>query len=95
MRERVVLLGHALPNALIPIITVIALGLPALIGGTVIIEQIFAWPGMGTLAITAIFNRDYPVLMGFNLFVALAIILSSLLADIAYALVDPRIRYSD
>jgi peptide/nickel transport system permease protein len=95
IREQVVMVTHALPNALIPIITVIALGLPALIGGTVIIEQIFAWPGMGTLAISAIFGRDYPVLMGFNLFVALAIILSSLLADIAYAVVDPRIRYSD
>jgi peptide/nickel transport system permease protein len=66
-----------------------------LVGGTVIIEQIFAWPGMGTLAISAIFGRDYPVLMGFNLFIALAIILSSLLADIAYALVDPRIRYGE
>jgi peptide/nickel transport system permease protein len=95
LREWVVMLGHALPNALIPIITVIALSLPALIGGTVIIEQIFAWPGMGTLAISAIFNRDYPVLMGFNLFIALAIVLSSLIADVAYAVVDPRIRYSD
>ena len=95
IRERMVMISHALPNALIPIITVVALSLPALVGGTVIIEQIFAWPGMGTLAIGAIFNRDYPVLMGFNLFVALAIILSSLLADIAYAMVDPRIRYSD
>jgi peptide/nickel transport system permease protein len=95
LKERVVLIAHALPNALIPIITVIALGLPALVGGTVIIEQIFAWPGMGTLAISAIFGRDYPVLMGFNLFIALAIILSSLLADIAYALVDPRIRYGE
>jgi len=93
--ERAVLLGHALPNALIPIITVIALHLPALVGGTVIIEQIFAWPGMGTLAITAIFGRDYPVIMAFNLIIALAIVLSSLVADVAYALVDPRIRYSN
>ncbi len=95
LRERAVLGAHALPNALIPIITVVALSLPALIGGTVIIEQIFAWPGMGSLAITAIFSRDYPVLMGFNLFIAMAIIISSLLADVAYALVDPRIRYSE
>jgi peptide/nickel transport system permease protein len=93
--EPTVLLRHALPNALIPIITVIALNLPALVGGTVIIEQIFAWPGMGTLAITAIFGRDYPILMGFNLIVALAIVASSLIADVAYALVDPRIRYRD
>ncbi len=95
LHEQVVMVGHALPNALIPIITVIALNLPALIGGTVIIEQIFAWPGMGTLALSAIFARDYPVLMGFNLFVALAIIISSLLADVAYAVVDPRIRYGN
>ena len=95
LRERMVMVAHALPNALIPIITVIALSLPALIGGTVIIEQIFAWPGMGTLAINAIWGRDYPTLMGFNLVIACAIVLSSLLADIAYALVDPRIRYQD
>jgi peptide/nickel transport system permease protein len=95
LRERLVMARHALPNALIPIITVVALNLPALIGGTVIIEQIFAWPGMGTLAITAIFGRDYPVLMGFNLFIALTIVISSLVADVAYAAVDPRIRYSE
>jgi peptide/nickel transport system permease protein len=95
LRERSVMLAHALPNALIPIITVIALSLPALIGGTVIIETIFAWPGMGTLAISAIWGRDYPVIMGFNLIIALAIVLSSLVADVAYAMVDPRIRYSD
>ena len=88
-----VVLRHALPNALIPIITVVALHLPALVGGTVIIEQIFAWPGMGTLALTAINGRDYPVIMAFNLVAALAIVASSLIADIAYALVDPRIRY--
>lgn len=91
--ERTVLLSHALPNALIPIITVVALHLPALVGGTVIIEQIFAWPGMGTLAINAIWERDYPVIMAFNLIIAITIVLSSLIADVSYALVDPRIRY--
>lgn len=93
LREFRVILRHALPNALIPIITVVALHLPALVGGTVIIEQIFAWPGMGTLAITAINGRDYPVIMAFNLVAALAIVGSSLIADLAYAVVDPRIRF--
>jgi peptide/nickel transport system permease protein len=87
------MLRHALPNALIPIITVVALHLPTLVAGTVIIEQIFAWPGMGTLAITAINGRDYPVIMAFNFVAALSIIASSLMADVAYAFVDPRIRY--
>lgn len=93
LHERAVILKHTLPNALIPIITVVALHLPSLVAGTVIIEQIFAWPGMGTLAITAINGRDYPVIMAFNLVAALAIVGSSLIADVAYAFVDPRIRY--
>ena len=76
-----------------PIITVLALRLPYLVAGTVILEQIFAWPGMGTLAITAIWGRDYPVVMAFNLVTALAIVGSNLLADVTYAIVDPRVRY--
>jgi peptide/nickel transport system permease protein len=93
LRERAVLLRHALPNALIPIITVLALRIPYLVAGTVILEQIFAWPGMGTLAITAIWGRDYPVVMAFNLVTAVAIVGSNLLADVTYAIVDPRVRY--
>ena len=88
-----VIMRHALPNALLPIITVIALHLPTLVAGTVIIEQIFAWPGMGTLAITAINGRDYPIIIGFNFVAAVAIVASSLIADLAYGLVNPRIRY--
>jgi peptide/nickel transport system permease protein len=85
---------HALNNALIPLITVVALQFPVLVGGSVIIEQIFAWPGMGTLAISAIFGRDYPVIMAINLLGGVTIVLSSLIADVLYAVVDPRVRYT-
>lgn len=93
LAERAVLLGHALRNALIPLITIISLDIPFLIGGTVIIEHIFAWPGMGTYSLTAIFSRDYPVIMAVNFMVALVVLMSNLLADITYAFADPRIRY--
>ena len=93
LSESSVVVGHSLRNALIPIITVVALNVPSLLGGTVIIEQVFAWPGMGSLAIGAVQNRDYNTLMGINLIAAIMILLSNLLADMVYALVDPRIRY--
>ena len=94
LRERAVVYEHALRNALIPLVTVIALNLPRLLGGTVIVEAIFAWPGMGTLAITAVRGRDYPVIMAINLIAAVMILLSNLLADLIYAVIDPRIKYS-
>ena len=93
LAEKAVLLRHALRNALIPLITIISLDIPFLIGGTVIIEHIFAWPGMGTYSLTAIFSRDYPAIMAVNFMVALVVLLSNLLADITYAIADPRIRY--
>jgi ABC-type dipeptide/oligopeptide/nickel transport system permease component len=89
---RLVILRHALPNALIPLITVIGIQIPALFAGAVVIEQIFSWPGMGQLALAAITQRDYPVLMGFTMIIAVLVLLSNLAADIAYAVVDPRIR---
>lgn len=91
--ERTILFTHALRNSLIPLITVIGLDLPYLIGGAVIIEFIFAWPGMGTYSLGAINARDYPAIMGVNFMVALVVLLSNLLTDITYAFVDPRIRY--
>jgi peptide/nickel transport system permease protein len=94
LRERTVIYQHALRNALIPLVTVIALGLPRLLGGTIIVEAIFAWPGMGTLAITAVRGRDYPVIMAINLITAVTILMSNLLADLIYAVIDPRIKYS-
>jgi peptide/nickel transport system permease protein len=93
LSNRVVIYRHALRNALIPLVTVIALTLPQLLGGTVIIEQVFSWPGMGTLAITAVRGRDYPTIMAINLIGAVAILVSSLIADIIYAWIDPRISY--
>ena len=91
--ERVVIFKHALRNALIPIVTLMGLSLPDLFGGAFIIETIFAWPGMGRLGVQAIFGRNYPMIMGIVMFSALLIVLGNLLADIGYALVDPRIRY--
>jgi peptide/nickel transport system permease protein len=94
VREGVVVLRHALRNALIPVVTVVALNLPALIGGTIIIEAIFAWPGMGTLVLRSVRALDYPVIMATNMVIAVTILLSNLLADVIYGLLDPRIRYS-
>src|ERR1051326_8532743 len=87
-----VILKHALPNALIPLITVIGIQVPALFAGAVVVEQIFSWPGMGQLALASITQRDYPVLMGFTMLIAVLVLTCNLLADAAYALVDPRIR---
>ena len=91
--ERVVIFKHALRNALIPIVTILGLSLPDLFGGAFIIETIFAWPGMGRLGVMAIFQRNYPLIMGITVFSAVLIVLGNLLADMAYAWVDPRIRY--
>lgn len=93
LRENAIIGRHALRNALIPIITIIALDIPRLLGGTVIIEQVFAWPGMGSLAIASVQGRDYNVLMGINLVAAIMILASNLIADAVYGLVDPRIKY--
>ncbi len=91
--ERTVIFKHALRNALIPIVTILGLSLPSLFGGAFIIETIFAWPGMGRLGVLAIFQRNYPMIMGIVVFSAVLIMFGNLLADIGYALVDPRIRY--
>ena len=88
-----IVVRHALRNALLPLVTVIGLSLPSLLGGAVIIEAIFGWPGLGTLSLTAVTQRDYPVIMGVNFIAAVMVLLSNLLADLAYAVADPRIRY--
>ncbi len=93
LHERRVIYGHALRNALIPIITVLGLLLPFLFSGSFIVEAIFAWPGLGQLGVQSIFSRDYPVVMAINLFAALSVLLGSLIADMLYGLADPRIRY--
>jgi len=86
-----VLFKHVLRNALIPIITVIAIFLPGLLGGAVVVEQIFAWPGMGQLAVTAVTRQDNSVIIAFALLVSILVLLSNLLADVLYAVVDPRV----
>jgi peptide/nickel transport system permease protein len=93
LREWIVLLRHGLPNALIPVVTIIGLRLPGLFGGSVIVEQIFHWPGIGTLNISAVFNQDYTVLIGLNMVSAILILFANLLTDITYAVIDPRVRY--
>jgi peptide/nickel transport system permease protein len=92
--EPMVLFKHALRNALIPVVTLLALDLPYIFGGAVFIEFLFAWPGMGLLYYQAALQRDYPVLMAILMIGAISIILSNLLADVLYAFLDPRIRYS-
>ena len=86
---------HAFRNALLPLITISTLRLPILFGGALVIEQMFAWPGMGLFAVRAIVNADYPVLMGVAFFTALIVLLANLLADILYAVADPRIRTAE
>ncbi|HET9660169.1 MAG TPA: ABC transporter permease [Thermomicrobiales bacterium] len=92
--NKTVLYRHSLRNALIPMITVIGLQLPAIIGGAVIIEQIFAWPGLGDLAVKAIGQRDYPVILAITLLSGAVVMIVNLLVDIFYAIADPRVRLS-
>jgi peptide/nickel transport system permease protein len=91
---RIVITRHALRNALIPIVTIIGLSLPELVGGAVIIETVFSWPGLGSMMVEAVTGRDYPMIMGLSLVVAIFVLIANLVTDVAYAVVDPRIRYS-
>lgn len=93
--ESIVTYKHALRNAMIPVVTVIGLLLPRLVGGTVITETIFAWPGMGRLAVDAAFKRDFPVVMGVTILFSVSVVLANLLIDLIYPLLDPRIRLTD
>ena len=92
LSERVVIFKHALRNALIPIVTLLGLYLPYLLSGSVLIETIFAWPGMGRLIVDSIFQRDYPLVMATSFIAAGLVVLGNLVADMLYAVVDPRIR---
>jgi peptide/nickel transport system permease protein len=91
--ERLVVFRHALKNALIPVVTLVGLQVPILIGGTVIMEQIFVIPGMGLLLLDAVNQRDYPVITGVFMIVGFAIMLINLLVDLSYGLLDPKVRY--
>jgi peptide/nickel transport system permease protein len=93
LSERTVIYGHVFKNALIPTVTVVGLQFAGLMGGAVIIEWVFAWPGIGWLAIQSIFQRDYTVVQSTVLLVTTAFVLINLIVDILYGVIDPRIRY--
>lgn len=93
LNERKVIVGHALRNAMLPVVTVVGIQVSALLGGSVVVETVFAMPGLGRYAVDAIFIRDYPVVQAVVLVTALIVVLSSLMTDLSYALLDPRIRY--
>jgi peptide/nickel transport system permease protein len=94
LKERQVVIRHGLKNALIPVVTLIGLQVPILIGGSIVLEQIFNLPGIGRLTVSVISNRDYPVLSGINLVLAAGILFFNLIIDLTYAWLDPRIKYS-
>ena len=93
LKEKIVVMRHVLKNALIPVVTIVGFQLPILIGGSVILEQIFVLPGIGTLLLDAIQKRDYPIVSGINLFIATTVVIINLLVDLTYAYLDPRVRY--
>jgi peptide/nickel transport system permease protein len=93
LSERTVTYRHALRNALVPVVTVIALDFAGIVSGAVVTETIFAWPGMGRLFIEALNGRDYPVLMALLMIGSFALIFTNVLTDLVYSLIDPRIRY--
>lgn len=92
LAERVVIWKHAVRNALLPVVTVMGLNVGHLVGGAVLTETVFAWPGLGRLVFDAILHRDYPVLLGGLLVISVCVVIGNLLADLAYAAIDPRIR---
>lgn len=93
LTNTVIVLKHAFRNALIPVVTTISLTIPFLIGGAVVTEQIFAWPGIGSLMITAITGRDYPVIMGVAVMICGVVLVANLVLDLIYAALDPRIKF--
>ena len=93
LMERVVVIRHALKNAFIPVVTIVGMQLPVLLGGTVIIEQIFVLPGMGRLMLEAINKRDYTIVSGINLLIAAFVLVINLVVDMSYGFLDPRVRY--
>lgn len=94
LSERAVIYKHALRNAVLPVVTIIGMNIRTIIAGAVLTETVFAWPGLGRLAFDAIYTRDYPVLMAMFIFVGIVVVLANLLTDLAYAYLDPRIRYT-
>jgi peptide/nickel transport system permease protein len=93
LREQVVIFGHALKNASLPLVTIVGLDIPLLLAGALVTETIFAWPGMGRLFIDHVTRSDLPVVMGILMIIAVAVVVFQLITDIVYAWLDPRIRY--
>jgi peptide/nickel transport system permease protein len=93
LKERAVIMGHALKNALLPIVTIVGGMIPMVIVGEVIMEQIFALPGIGILTFQALGQRDYPLLQGINMLLAVVVLLSNIVVDLFYAWIDPRVQY--
>ena len=93
LTERKVVYKHALRNAMIPLVTLLGLRLPWMIGGAVVIETVFAWPGMGSLVVRAIYNRDFHVVEGFMVFLAAMVVLSNLVVDVLYGVINPTVKY--
>jgi len=93
LRERAVVSGHILRNAIMPIVTMTGMDIPWFLGGIVLIETVFAWPGVGKLAVDAIHNVDIPLISGTVVFAAIVVVISNLLTDLTYGVIDPRIRY--
>jgi ABC-type dipeptide/oligopeptide/nickel transport system permease component len=93
LRETIVIIKHALRNALIPIVTILGLQIAGLLGGAVITEQIFAYPGVGWLAVQSIYNRDFPVIQAIVMIVSIGVVATNFIIDIVYTIIDPRIRY--
>ncbi len=91
-RERYILLKHALPNAMLPMITIIAINIGFVVAGAIQVETIFSWPGLGRLMYEALGARDYPLLQGVFLMVTISVVLANVLADISYAYIDPRVK---
>lgn len=93
LKENSVVIRHGLRNALIPVVTQFGLSIPTLIGGTVVIEQVFSWPGIGTLMVFSIQARDYPTIMGITVVIAFVVMIGNMLIELLYGILDPRIRY--
>jgi peptide/nickel transport system permease protein len=93
LKERIVIGRHAFRNALLPLITVLGLRLPGLFGGALLIEVVFNYPGIGSIMVDATRQRDYPLVMGGVLVAAVSVLIANLIADLAYGMADPRIRY--
>jgi len=94
VREKTIIWVHALRNAILPVVTIIGLNIRFLIAGAVLTETVFAWPGVGRLTYDSIMSRDYPVLMGILMVIGFTVVIGNILTDIAYALLDPRVRYT-